>query len=435
MRDRPLFNLLNGNRQPHTAVAFGDNELAYDRFCQQVVGLSQTLRGCGSAALTCKDSAAFTIGLFALLSAGVEVVLPPNSQPATIAEVSGTVDRILDDKAVWGVSPSESTASPIGPEASVSFFTSGSTGAPKRIRRSLEMLEREAVTLEKLWGTWLHAVPVLGMVSHQHLFGLTFKILWPLAAGRAFDNRTHEVWESLINALPDRAIVVSSPAHLSRLGGIAPLPANKRPAAIFSAGAPLPLEASQEAEVILGCRPTEIFGSTETGAIATRRQTVAEQDWTMLPGHHLLDHSEGLLRLYSPYDGKTVETADFIEPRGNGFRFLGRAGRIVKIAGKRVGLNEVERALTSLPWIGTAAAVALSHDRLGAVAVLTDQGRACLAELGTFRFGRFLRRELAAGLDPAAIPKLWRFVSSLPQHPMGKSLTADLQALFAEETA
>ena len=433
MSERPLFHLLDDNRPPQACIAFGGNDLAYDRFRRQISGLSQTLRGCGSAALACKDSAAFAIGLFALLHAGAEVVLPPNIQPATLAELRGTVECTLDDQAVWEAVPDEAAPRPIEADAAVRFFTSGSTGTPKLIRRSLEMLEREVVTLETMWGASLGANPVLAMVSHQHLFGLTFKILWPLAAGRAFDSRTHEVWESLIEALADGTIVVSSPAHLSRLGGIPPLPAQKRPAVIFSAGAALPPEASEDAELILGCCPTEIFGSTETGAVATRRRTAA--DWTLLPGHHLLDHPEGLLRLSSPYDGKTVETADLIEPRANGFRFLGRADRIAKIAGKRVGLAEVEKALIALPWIEAAATVLLSPDRLGAVAVLTGQGQARRGRLGAFRFGRSLRRELASRLDPAAIPKLWRFVAELPPHPMGKSPAADLRALFAEETA
>jgi len=267
------------------------------------------------------------------------------------------------------------------------------------------------------------------MVSHQHLYGLTFKILLPLTAGLAFDRHTHEVWESLITALPSGAILVSSPAHLSRLGGIAPLPANKRCAAIFSAGAPLRLQASREAESILGCCPIEIFGSTETGAIASRQ---LDEDWTLLPGHRLLEHPEGKLRLHSPYDLQTIETADLIAPRDNGFQFLGRADRIAKIAGKRVSLAEVEQALAALPWI-EAAAVVLTPERLGAVVVLGASGQALLDALGAFRFSRHLRRELASGLDPAAVPKLWRFVSELPSHQLGKTHLADLQALFGEE--
>jgi acyl-coenzyme A synthetase/AMP-(fatty) acid ligase len=427
MKDRPLFHLLDESRAPQALIAFGGAELTYDAFRRQVSGLSQSLRGCPCAALACKDSAAFAIGLFALLHAGAEVILPPNCQPATLAGLG----NILDDEAVWAAVPDDAALPPIGPDASVIFFTSGSTGEPKRIRRSLEMLEREALTLAQQWGDLLKAAPVISMVSHQHLFGLTFKILLPLAAGLAFDARTYEVWESLIAALPEGAFLVSSPAHLSRLGGITPLPADKSPAAIFSAGAPLPLQASQEAEAILRRRPTEIFGSTETGAIASRQH---DQDWSLLPGHRLLDHPEGKLRLYSPYDLQAVETADLIEPRNGGFRFLGRADRIAKIAGKRVGLAEVERTLAALAWV-EAAAVVLTEDRLGAVAVLSASGQARLAEIGAFRFSRHLRRELASNLDSAAIPKLWRFVPELPSHPLGKTRTTDLLALFAEETA
>jgi len=427
MTPRPLFTLLE---RPEA--------LLHDGFRARVAALAASLTGCPSAALACKDSESFAIGLFALLHVGTEVILPPNCQPGTLAGLDGP---IVDDETVRAACPCPMGAAavlpPIPPDAAVTFFTSGSTGQPKRIRRSLAMLEREVVLLEEQWGSQLAQSPVLAMVSHQHLFGLTFKILWPLAAGRSFDPGTHDLWEGLIEALPERAVLISSPAHLSRMGGIAPLPLAKRPAAVFSAGAPLSLEASQQAEAILGCRPFEIFGSTETGAVATRSQSSTDADWRLLPGHDLLPHPEGLLKLTSPYDGQTIETADLIEPRPGGFRFLGRADRIAKIAGKRVALAEVEAALASLPWVESAAAVFLPPpiERLGAVLILTAEGKEKLASQGSFRFSRLLRRDLSAGLDPAAIPKLWRFVENLPHHPMGKRKSADLLALFAEEAA
>lgn len=427
---RPLFHVLANNRTPDALIAFGGTApLPYQDFRARVSGLTRTLRGCRSAALTCRDSGAFVIGLFALLHAGAEVILPPNGP---MAGLSGAVDLILDDATVWAAQPDDAVLPSIAAEASVTFFTSGSTGTPKRVSRSLAALEREAVMLEQLWGGTVRGRPVLSMVGHQHLFGLTFKVLWPLAAGRPFDARNHELWESLIEALPERAVVISSPAHLNTLGGLAPLPSEKSPAALFSAGSPLTLAASQDAEAILACCPTEIFGSTETGAIATRQQTIADQEWTLLPGHRLLDHPEDRLRLHSPYDDTIVVTGDRVERVGDGFRFLGRADRIVKIGGKRVDLTEVEVALTALPWVESAAALVLPELRLGAVTVLTEQGRALLAELKPFRFGRHLRRELLACLDMVAIPKSWRFTHDLPRHPLGKSRTADLLALFTQ---
>ena len=436
MIPRPLFDLLDGRRPMDAVVSFGSVEaLSHARFRQRVAGLCQSLKGCRSAALVCEDSAAFAIGLFALLHAGADIVLPPNSRPATLETLTGEVERVIDDRAVWNAPLGQGELPPIPHDAAIRFFTSGSTGQPKQISRSLAMLEREAQVLESLWDQTHAASPVLSMVSHQHLYGLTFKILCPLAFGRPFHAGTHEVWESLLEAMPPQAMLVVSPAHLSRMGGLTPLTPSHVPSAVLSAGAPLPFEASRQAEAILHRRPTEIFGSTETGAVAFRRQAEEDQPWSLLPGHRLLDHDEGLLRLINPYDGQEIATADQIEPCDGGFRFLGRGDRIAKIAGKRVGLAEVESALAALPRVHAAAAVVLPDDSLAAVAVLTPEARSQLAKIGAFRLSRDLRRQLAASLDSAALPKRWRFVAELPHHPLGKSNNAALRALFAEEPA
>src|SRR6185312_17141298 len=65
----------------------------------------------------------------------------------------------------------------------IDFFTSGSTGEMKRIEKSAALLEREAHVLDRLWGELLADARIYGTVSHQHIFGLTFKVMWPLLAG------------------------------------------------------------------------------------------------------------------------------------------------------------------------------------------------------------------------------------------------------------
>jgi acyl-coenzyme A synthetase/AMP-(fatty) acid ligase len=228
--------------------------------------------------------------------------------------------------------------------------------------------------------------------------------------------------------------LISSPAHLSRLAGIGALPERERPVAIFTAGAPLSAKAAADSLAILGRLPTEIFGSTETGAVATRQQVRGDEDWTLLPGHRLYSDAEGRLALFSPYARGRVETADRVEARPGGFRFLGRTDRVVKIEGKRVGLPEVEAALAALPWVEVAAVIVVPGPlvRLGAATVLTPKGREKLEALGGFRFGRFLRQSLAATLDPAGLPRLWRYVETLPISAMGKCKDADVEALFAK---
>jgi acyl-coenzyme A synthetase/AMP-(fatty) acid ligase len=434
-----LSRLLHGSRSADHPIADRNGAIvAFTQFRADVAGVAARVRSLGHrrAALLCRDGYAFAVGLFALLHENVDIVLPPNGQGGTLAVLRDAFDVLIDDDFIAGCEARSPDLKAFDPERpKLVFFTSGSTGIPKRIAKSLGVFEREAMALESVWGRFPGNSPVLAMVPHQHVYGLTFKLMWPLAAGRPFAAETVDMWEPLLAAMKPGAIVVSSPAHLSRCGGLSPLPIGCRPIAIFSAGAPLPLASAAEAEAVFGVRPTEIFGSTETGAFATRRQQSGTEPWTLLPGISMRCDADGRLSLLSSSIGESwFETADLVVPDGDGFHYRGRADRIVKIEGNRVSLTEIEDAISALPCIAAAAVVILpgEPERLGAAVTLKPQGRERLAEAGPFRFGRQLRSVLSDRYEPAALPRVWRFVDALPTGALGKHRDADIRALFVD---
>jgi acyl-coenzyme A synthetase/AMP-(fatty) acid ligase len=71
--------------------------------------------------------------------------------------------------------------------APLTLYTSGSSGAPKPIHKTLAQFNAEVHTLEAQWGALVGDATVLGSVPHHHIYGLLFRVFWPLAAGRAFD--------------------------------------------------------------------------------------------------------------------------------------------------------------------------------------------------------------------------------------------------------
>jgi acyl-coenzyme A synthetase/AMP-(fatty) acid ligase len=434
----PLSQLLQrGRATDHPLALVADAPVEFGRFAADVACVATRLQTSGSrrAALVCRDGYRFAVGLFGLLHAAVTVVLPPNGQRGTLNGLADAFDTLVDDGLLDGLAADDTKPPPIDPgQAKLEFFTSGTTGTAKRIGKSLVALEREVATLDRIWGEEIGQATTIATVSHQHLYGLTFKLLWPLAAGRPFISETHEIWESLLDRLPIASLIVSSPAHLGRLSGIAALPASLWPRAIFSAGAPLLFADALETESIFGVRPTEIFGTTETGVIAARRRASEEQPWLALPGVNVASDDHGRLKVRSPFADTDVwvKTGDLIEAVGVGFQLRGRADRIVKIEGKRVSLTEIELALCRLPWTAKAIALVLPGDpaRLAAVVVPSAAGRAKLAELGRFRFGRLLRHALTETQEPAGLPRLWRFGDELPRDHMGKPPTAALLALF-----
>jgi acyl-coenzyme A synthetase/AMP-(fatty) acid ligase len=200
---------------------------------------------------------------------------------------------------------------------------------------------------------------------------------------------------------------------------------------IFSAGSALTYETAQNVKDVLGLIPTEIFGSTETGVIATRQFDKPDKgDWHPLEDVSITCDDMGILSVMSSYTSpEWIQTSDLVSKNGNTFTFLGRADSIVKIEGKRVSLLEIETALKSVGLAEDAVAVLLSTEKLAALVVLNDNGRNELSVRGKFRLGRYLRESLfAQGLPFSALPKIWRFADAIPTKETGKR---DRQSIMA----
>lgn len=435
-----LSGLMVRERGGEDIVAWrGKQPMKFGRFLTDAVSVANTYSACSAAALICQDSYNFATGFFGLLHAGARLVLPPAGQKAVLESLQDRFETVVDDAAVEAArgASDRRPLMPLDPSLpAIDFYTSGSTGTPKRIAKSLAMFDREVAAFEQAFGTGLGDAKVFATVPHQHMYGLPFKLLWSLAAGRAFTAETYALWETLLADLTPNAIVVSSPAHLSRLSGLEPLAAHNRPKLILSAGAPLPLTASDDAASILGCRPLEIFGSTETGAMARRIQRTGNDPWQLLPGIAIRCDDEGRMSVCTPIVGpEWIEMSDLVEMVDGGFIHRGRADRIVKIEGKRICLINVEEALQNHPYVKSVAVIALKDPlRLAAAVVPNEEGKKVLAEQGAFRFGRLLRKSLLATLDPEGVPRYWRFIDAMPSHVMGKRRDGDIAVLFGTDT-
>lgn len=451
MTRRSIAGLFTEGRAADQIVAINKTgPITLARFQRDVAANATRIReaGCRRGLLACTDTYWAAVGLLGLFHAGASAVMPQNLKPDSLALIDDQWDFIIADvpqddtgRALTLETADEMLGTlslpALHPDAcSLDLFTSGSTGQPKRITKSLRLLENEARAVEQLFGPRLTPDSrIHATVSHQHLYGLTFGLIWPLFSGRPFHGETHQIWETLLALKIGHSMLVTSPAHLTRLAGFRVQPTGEHPAIILSAGSPLPAGAVQETIGILGTAPTEIFGSTETGAIAWRDWGSADPAWTPLPSVRVEQLADGRMSVLSPFvagDGRH-DSADLIALAEDGtFRALGRSDSIVKIEGKRASLPELESELQRLPQVAAAAVILLAGERprLGAVVVPTAQGQAELAIAGSFRFGQKLRRQLASRFESVVLPKQWRFVSELPSGGLGKRRVSDLLSLF-----
>ncbi|MEY2839005.1 MAG: hypothetical protein RJB60_1304 [Pseudomonadota bacterium] len=446
----PLAELACRTADATRAVAWADGlVLTHADFLAQVDRWQRAFQASQgkSWAISLQDSFGFAAALFGAWHAGKSVVLPGDDRPATLAALRNIGCGLAGDLSD-GLQPTQAgqpalVRQPLNlEEAALTVFTSGSQGQPQAIDKTLAPFWSEVEALEQAFGPILggdeRLLPITwATVSHQHIYGLLFLVLWPLAAGRPLARQRLQYPEDMIRALGAApSVLVATPAHLKRLGDHLAWGA-VRPTlgAVFSSGGPLPFEVSQEVERLTGCRPIEVLGSSETGGIAWRQATVASTPW--LPFSDVRWRvDDGCLAVHSPrLPGQGWwQTSDRVEPDGEGgFRLLGRQDRIVKIEEKRVSLTAVERALLATPWVQEAKAVVVSTpigERVGVVLVPSNQASALLTQ-GRRMLSVRLKEALADSLEPMAQPRRWRFVDALPVNAQGKTPEGLLRDLFA----
>lgn len=391
-------------------------------------------------ALFFQDTLHFIAALFGAWQAGRQVWLPGDMTPASRQALAQRVDAFAGDvpspDGLPRVQPTGEPAAAIGPlDAQAQLlvvFTSGSTGQPQALPKRLCQLFDEITALEQAFGATAPGATVLASVSHQHVYGLLFRVLWPLATARPVQAQSVVVLEDIAELTPPggEAALIASPAHLSRL----PLQAQACVRQVFSSGAPLPDAAVPECLRVFGQAPIEVYGSSETGGVAWRqRNPGAATHWQALPGvQWRLD--DGTLWLCSPHldEPGWMSSADRAAAVDGGFELRGRADRIVKIAEKRVSLTAVEAALRASPLVADLRLVPMASPReqIGVVAVPTEAGWQLHDAQGKRALAEALRGVLADVVERVALPRRFRFLPELPVNTQGKSTQARLLAEF-----
>lgn len=427
------------------------------------------------------DTYRFTVQLLALLLEDRHVLLPPNAQTGTVKQLSSSCDATMgtitvedksvvsrclveSDKAItnnvyaatndeYFYSSRETLFAQL--KGQLTFFTSGSTGKPKAIVKHVAQLISEIDILAATFSEQLQQSScVVSTVSHQHIYGLLFKVLLPLREGIAVANKTFEYPEHITTFFdevsshtndlikkPLKGLLISSPAHLKRLVlDNVLIPIKTTVSATFSSGGPLSFETSQCFTQQMQQAPIEVFGSTETGGIAWRcGQLDKKSPWVLFP---TLSYKPigpaGQLAISSPY---IVEheylTDDLIQPiDANSFYLLGRVDRTIKLEEKRINLAHVERCLLAHLWVSEIRILVLplsvinNREVLAAVVELTPLAFDELEQQGKAAINNALKQQLLTEFERISLPKKWRYVKALPYNAQGKTALNELERLF-----
>lgn len=382
------------------------------------------------------NSVDFLAALMAIWKQGRIAVVPANTLDVMVQSVKTTTSVLVGEFNGNSDSSPKAEFAENGDDTALIMFTSGSSGSPKAVSKSFAQLNAELQMLETHWGESVSSSLFVGTVSHHHMYGLPFRLLWPLAYGRPFLETELNYLEQLLPLSRNPLTLVASPAHLENLPQTLDWSQFEDTLSrIYSAGAPLSAKAAKNVYGATGTSVTEIYGSTESGAIAHRNQS-QDQRWKPLEGISI-KAKEGRLCIKSAAvnDQEWFATDDLCTINNQSeFTLDGRIDRIIKVGGKRVSATAIEHILENHPWVDRARVTLPQNkkSRLAAVVQLLPEGNAQLVDLGKRHICQSLSVSLEQAIDSVARPRYWRFVTKLPTNTQGKTTAVELDALFTD---
>ena len=394
----------------------------------------------------CQDRYRFTVGLAAGMVSGKTSLQPASQSAETLRQIKASCPDVyclcdsdfdhldlprVDFPQLVTVNAEKVAKIPDIPAEfeAVQLFTSGSTGTPVAHVKTWGLLVLNGRAEAQRLGMLEQPHSIVGTVPAQHSYGFESTVLLALHGNSPFWSGKPFYPQDIVaalNAVPPPRLLVSTPFHLSALiaAGLE-LPAIDM---LLSATAPLSGQLASAAEACCKAALYEIYGSTESGQLASRR-TTADPAWQLLPGVSLEQAAEQTIACGGHVEGK-VPLSDVIEILPDG-RFLlhGRHADLINIAGKRTSLAYLNHQIAAIPGVIDAAFFLPDHETPDGIT------RLCAFVVAPGMNSRQLLAELRPRIDSIFLPRPLVLLDELPRNATGKLPRNHLQALFAEKVA
>lgn len=415
-------------------------------FLQDVALVAASLPQRSHVLNACTDRYHFAVGLAAAILKRQVSLLPPSHNPEMVRQMREIHPQVycLSEQALAGMdlpwlayplpdgagSQSLEQVLPI-PQIDVDqviacVFTSGSTGRPtEHIKRWGSLVRNVMAEALRLGLSADSGHSLVGTVPPQHMYGLesTVLVAWQSGTAMVAERPFYPAdISATLAALPSPKVLVTTPFHLRTwLAEAAEVPALDL---IVSATAPLSASLAKEAEQRCGAPLLEVYGSTETGQVATRR-SARSLEWWSFEGLQLLER-EGQTWVSGGHLDAPVALNDVLElcepsevdgAQATRFVLHGRSADMVNIAGKRTSISYLNLQLNAIPGVVDGAFLwpeADADDSQGQVKRLTAVVVA--PQLDAAQLLAALRQRI----DPAFMPRPLHFVDALPRNATGK---------------
>jgi len=429
--------------QPEDVIAWrGKRPITRREFLRDLAALTARLPDRPHVLNHCEDRYKFLVGLAAALTRGQVSLFPSNRAPEVLAQLTRdypgvyclTDHRAPEEAAVMQVCAYDTAGASVEaqdpafpPEQLVAIaFTSGSTGMPKRYPKHWGGIVHEArIAGERLGLDAKRGGQIIATVPAQHMYGFVYSVILPAQWGYAIGAERPFYPEDIrraLAALPGPAILVTTPVHIRAcvLDSVQLPPLD----CILTSTAPLDVVLAAQTEALYDTRVQEFYGSTETGAIASRRQAETAV-WRTFADIRVVPVDDGF-RVEAPYLPEPMVLADHADVLNEReFVLHGRNADIIKIAGKRITLGDLNHQLLAIEGV------------VDGTFFIPDGGQGRELRLAAFVVAPGRRREdilesLRSRIDPVFLPRPLRLVEALPRNATGKLPRGNLLQLLRE---
>ena len=391
----------------------------------------------------CRDRYRFMLAFFAAGVRGHCTLLPPGQQPTHVHEIRALYPDAMilcdnDDQdfeePTFRITGRPATAETIarvpkldGDRLAAIVFTSGSTGTSKPIEKFWRtMYDGAYLNAFKFFDEEPNTATLFATVPPWHMYGLEWSVMIPMVSDFAVYSCNTFFLDDIrvaLNNVQDGRILITTPLHLRALikSGIE----YPELSGVLCATSPLSAELAQAAENYLLADLIEIYGCSEIGSMAVRRPTQSES-WRFFPEIKIrqTDDDVYVSATHVP-EGVTLSDTLSFDADGS-FILEGRSADLIKVAGKRTSLGELNNRLLSID--GVIDGVFYEPRAMG----LEDSGRLAALVVTQKRTVDDIRKALGEHIDQIFLPRPLRIVDRLPRMKTGKLEIASLRELIQE---
>ncbi|CAD7286936.1 Bifunctional protein Aas [Campylobacter majalis] len=359
-----------------------------------------------NAQIYLEDSDEFIVAFFACLALDLKPLVLSQNLAKNDSFFINNINDILGDESEFI----------IGDDAEFFLLTSGSSGEAKLISKSLHKMILEAKALAKCYK---FGDEFIASVTHQHMFGLTFKIFLPLVLGAKIEPKFLNYPEFIYEQNLKNKTLISSPTLLKAL-----LSSDKKQMLsqlknIITAGAKLDDELKKELCGLVGY--INVYGSTETGVVACDEGL----GFRLFDGVNAFIANERL-GVVSPWCDEFI-MGDMARLNERELVILGRADRVVKINEKRISLDMLESLISQSELINECACIQIEQ-RIGVAIVLSEIGARALRDHGKKGINETIKNLVKDEYQNNL--RLIKIVKNIPKNTQGKVLKSEIEKLF-----